>query len=86
VLEACPAPLAKEITDSLEIPTIGIGAGPYCDAQILVFHDLLGMYENFTPKFVKQYAQIGDLIRVSLKEYVHDVEQGRFPGPEHSYD
>ncbi|MEX2607709.1 MAG: 3-methyl-2-oxobutanoate hydroxymethyltransferase [Kiritimatiellia bacterium] len=86
VLEACPAPLAGEITDSLDIPTIGIGAGPLCDAQILVFHDLLGMYEDFTPRFVKQYAQVGELIRGSLREYIRDVEQGTFPGPEHCYE
>jgi 3-methyl-2-oxobutanoate hydroxymethyltransferase len=85
VLEACPAPLAKEITDSLDIPTIGIGAGPHCDGQILVFHDLLGMYDNLTPGFVKQFAQVGELIRSALQTYSSEVEQGTFPGDEHSY-
>lgn len=85
VLEVIPSELAKEITKSLEIPTIGIGAGPYCDGQVLVLHDLLGLFERFTPKFVKKYAHIRDDILKAIKQYKEEVEKGVFPDKEHSF-
>jgi len=85
VLEACPPDLAQEITESLDIPTIGIGAGPHCDAQILVWHDIMGLFPDMRPKFVKQYAHLGDLTNDALKAYAEDVRSGSFPGPEHCY-
>ena len=85
VLEACPAPLATDITQSLEIPTIGIGAGPGCDGQILVFHDLLGLYPHPSPSFVKPYASLGELGAEALQKYAEEVAAGTFPGPEHSF-
>ncbi len=84
VLEAVPSPLAKSITDSIKIPTIGIGAGKHTDGQILVFHDLIGIFEK-TPKFVKRYLEAGKLIKDSLTEYQNEVKDGRFPSEEHSY-
>jgi 3-methyl-2-oxobutanoate hydroxymethyltransferase len=85
VLEAVPAPVAQDITAALSIPTIGIGAGAGCDGQVLVWHDLLGLYEGRTPRFVKQYAQLGEEIRRALGEYVEDVRSRSFPGEEHVY-
>jgi 3-methyl-2-oxobutanoate hydroxymethyltransferase len=85
VLEACPQQLAREITERVSIPTIGIGAGPECDGQILVFHDLLGLYPHPSPSFVKLYAQLGQTAAEALRQYAEDVEQGTFPGPEHSF-
>ncbi len=85
VLEAVPAPLAQRVTERLDIPTIGIGAGPSCDGQILVYHDLLGLYERFVPKFVKQYAKLGPQIREAIGRYAGEVRDGTFPGPEHSF-
>lgn len=85
VLEGIPASLAAEITASLSIPTIGIGAGPECDGQVLVIHDVLGLCEKFAPKFVKQYADVGAIISKAAAEYADDVKNGRFPGPEHSF-
>lgn len=85
VLEAVPRALSKEVTESLGIPTIGIGAGPDCDAQVLVFHDFLGITEDYLPKFVKRYALLGDEIRGAAKEFAHDVAEGVYPGPEHTY-
>jgi 3-methyl-2-oxobutanoate hydroxymethyltransferase len=86
VLEACPPSLAESITESLDIPTIGIGAGAGCDGQILVFHDLLGLNPGFAPpKFVKPYARIGEDIVQALKTYAGDVAAGRFPGEGQSY-
>lgn len=86
VLEACPPTLAREITRSLTIPTIGIGAGADCDGQILVFHDLLGLNPDFTPpKFVKPYARIGEDIVRALSTYAEEVAAGQFPGGEHAY-
>ncbi len=84
VLESVPTQLAQLITEKLDIPTIGIGAGPHCDGQVLVFHDLLGLFDRFTPRFVKQYAQLHAVIHEALVAYKEDVEQRRFPGPEHS--
>ncbi len=85
VLEAVPAPVAAAISRQLTIPTIGIGAGPDCDGQVLVYHDLLGLFDKFTAKFVKQYAQIGQQITQALTAYRQEVEQGEFPTEAHSY-
>jgi 3-methyl-2-oxobutanoate hydroxymethyltransferase len=85
VLEAVPAPVAARITDALAIPTIGIGAGAHCDGQVLVWHDLLGMYAGRTPRFVKRYAELADEIGAALGEYVADVRSGAFPEDRHTY-
>ena len=85
VLEAIPAPIAAMITEAIPIPTIGIGAGPSCDGQVLVIHDVLGLFDRFVPKFVKQYAKLGDTIRNALTAYREEVENGTFPGPEHTF-
>lgn len=85
VLECIPAQLAQKITGRLSIPTIGIGAGPGCDGQILVTHDLLGLYKRFRPKFVKVYASLYDQALDALGNYRDDVRSGRFPSSEHSY-
>jgi 3-methyl-2-oxobutanoate hydroxymethyltransferase len=85
VMECIPDKLAGLITGSLKIPTIGIGAGKDCDGQVLVSNDLLGLFEKFLPKFVKQYIQLHPLIREALAAYKEEVETGRFPGPEHSF-
>ena len=85
VLEAVPAPVARRITEELSIPTIGIGAGADCDGQVLVWHDLLGLYEGRTARFVKRYADVGDVIRTALAEYVDDVRERRFPEEQHTY-
>jgi 3-methyl-2-oxobutanoate hydroxymethyltransferase len=85
VLEAVPAPVAERITRDLSIPTIGIGAGAGCDGQVLVWHDLLGLYQGRTPRFVKQYAQIGAEIQRALETYVADVRSGAFPEEQHTY-
>ncbi len=84
VLEGMPSNLAGKITDELKIPTIGIGAGPHCDGQVLVTHDALGFYEK-TPKFVKKYAGLRELILSAVKTYKKEVEEGRFPTEEYSY-
>ncbi len=85
VLECVPTPVAKVITESLSIPTIGIGAGPHCDGQVLVTHDLLGMYEKFTPKFVKKYLDLAPMIKEALARFKEEVAGGGFPGEEHSF-
>ncbi|MDI6894648.1 MAG: 3-methyl-2-oxobutanoate hydroxymethyltransferase [Bacillota bacterium] len=85
VLECVPAPLAERITKELSIPTIGIGAGAGCDGQVLVSHDLLGLFAGHAAKFVRQYAQIGQIMREAFKAYKEDVEAGRFPAAEHCY-
>ena len=85
VLEAVPAAVAAAITESLAIPTIGIGAGVGCDGQVLVWHDLLGMYQGRTPRFVKRYARLADEIGSALGEYVADVRSGAFPEEQHAY-
>ena len=85
VLEGIPAPLAAEITRSIQIPTIGIGAGPDCDGQVLVLSDLLGMIDGPRPKFVKSYATLHDKAAAALAAYADDVRAGRFPTAEHSY-
>ena len=85
VLEAVPAPVAARVTADLSVPTIGIGAGAGCDGQVLVWHDLLGLYEGRAPRFVKQYASLGAEIRRALEEYVADVRSGAFPEERHTY-
>ena len=86
VLEGIPTAIAAKISSRLRIPTIGIGAGPACDGQVLVLHDLLGLSERHVPKFVKQYRQLAAEVRNGLTEYAEDVRGGKFPGPEHCYD
>jgi 3-methyl-2-oxobutanoate hydroxymethyltransferase len=85
VLEAIPAPVAAGITSEVSIPTIGIGAGPECDGQVLVYHDLLGLTEGHLPRFVKRYANLSREIRDALEAYAADVRAGAFPGEEHTY-
>ncbi len=85
VLEGIPSPIAAMVTEAIPIPTIGIGAGPDCDGQVLVIHDLLGLFERFTPKFVRQYARLSEQIRNALTSFREEVEKGIFPGPEHGF-
>ncbi len=85
VLEAVPAPVAERITAALAVPTIGIGAGAACDGQVLVYHDLLGLYEGRAPRFVKRYADLASEIRRALEAYVADVRGGAFPEEQHTY-
>lgn len=85
VIEAVPAALAQMITDAVSIPTIGIGAGAGCDGQILVYQDMLGMFSDFTPKFVKRYANVGEVMREAFANYAAEVASGVFPTEEHTY-
>ncbi|MBN1755905.1 3-methyl-2-oxobutanoate hydroxymethyltransferase [bacterium] len=85
VLEKVPAKLGKKLTESLAIPTIGIGAGPYCDGQILVLNDMLGLYDKFCPKFVRPYANLKKLILKAVKHYRNDVKSGDYPSSEESF-
>jgi 3-methyl-2-oxobutanoate hydroxymethyltransferase len=85
VLEKIPASLAQKITIALSIPTIGIGAGPHCDGQILVLHDILGLFQDFMPKYVKRYAQLGETVSKAVKQYRDDVKKGAYPAKEHSF-
>jgi 3-methyl-2-oxobutanoate hydroxymethyltransferase len=85
VLELVPAPLASQITKSLAIPTIGIGAGPACDGQVLVLHDMLGLNDQFSAKFVKKYAALAEDVREAARVFAAEVREGRYPGPEHSF-
>ena len=85
VLECVPTLLAKKITEQVSIPTIGIGAGPYCDGQVLVINDILGMYKGHIPKFVKKFANLEPLIMEALQSYKQEVEEGVFPAPEHGF-
>ncbi len=85
VLEGIPASLAREITAALSIPTIGIGAGVHCDGQVLVIHDILGLCEKYSPKFVKRYADVSELIHKGIQNYIAEVKDSTFPGPEHSF-
>ena len=85
VLELIPAPLASQISKALTIPTIGIGAGPACDGQVLVLHDMLGLNDRFSAKFVKRYAALAEDVREAVQLYAAEVREGRYPGPEHSF-
>jgi 3-methyl-2-oxobutanoate hydroxymethyltransferase len=85
VLEKIPASLAKRVTQAIDIPTIGIGAGPHCDGQVLVVYDMLGMTEEFRPRFVRRYAEIAELMRGAFRNYIQDVKAGRFPSMHESY-
>ena len=85
VLESVPAPLAERVTKAITIPTIGIGAGAGCDGQVLVLHDMLGLFEEFRPKFVKRYAELSTQIEEAVRAYQKEVQEGTFPGPEHSF-
>jgi 3-methyl-2-oxobutanoate hydroxymethyltransferase len=85
VLEGMPQDLAQEITERLAIPTIGIGAGAHCDGQVLVIHDMLGLFDDFTPKFVKRYSDLKSLMTGAVKEFVGEVKEQKFPAPEHSF-
>ena len=85
-LECIPAPLAKLITDKLDIPTIGIGAGAGCDGQILVYQDMLGLFSDYTPKFAKHFAELGQEMQNAFAAYVHEVQAGTFPAAEHTFN
>ncbi len=85
VLESVVPDVAKKITESVRIPTIGIGAGPHCDGQVLVISDMIGLFEEFRPKFVRTYADLAGIIRKAVTEYIDDVRNGRFPGADESY-
>ena len=85
VLECVPAKLAAKVTEAVSIPTIGIGAGAGCDGQVLVYQDMLGMFSDFTPKFVKRYANVGEAMREAFATYVDEVGAGTFPAEEHTY-
>jgi 3-methyl-2-oxobutanoate hydroxymethyltransferase len=85
VMECIPDLVAQKITKELKIPTIGIGAGNNCDGQVLVYHDLVGLFERFTPKFVKQYVNLAPQVVEALVQYKTEVEKGTFPGPEHTF-
>lgn len=85
VLEGMVEPLARSITEAVDVPTIGIGASPACDGQVLVTDDLVGLFGDFTPKFVKRYAELGDAIGEAAAAYAADVRARRFPGPEHCF-
>lgn len=85
VLEGIPARLAEIITDTVSIPTIGIGAGAGCDGQVLVYQDMLGMFTDYVPKFVKQFANVGEVMSRAFADYMQEVKAGTFPAPEHTY-
>jgi len=86
VLEGIPAEIARGVTQDLAVPTIGIGAGPFCDGQVLVTHDMLGLQTDLSPKFVKRYAQARQLFVDAMRQFRDEVRSGAFPGAEHSYD
>ncbi len=86
VLETMPAALAKQISERLRIPTIGIGAGPFCDGQVQVFHDMLGLFEAFTPRHAKRYAELGEAIATAVRAYAEEVQSAQFPDAAHSFD
>jgi 3-methyl-2-oxobutanoate hydroxymethyltransferase len=86
VLELIPAALAGRVSQALTIPTVGIGAGPQCDGQVLVLHDMLGLNEQFAPKFLKHYGKLGETVREAVRAYATDVREGKYPGKEHSFE
>jgi 3-methyl-2-oxobutanoate hydroxymethyltransferase len=86
VLEAVPSSLARQVTTALSVPTIGIGAGPHCDGQVLVWHDFLGITDGKPPKFVKRYAELGEAIKKAAATFAAEVAEGTYPDPEHSYE
>jgi 3-methyl-2-oxobutanoate hydroxymethyltransferase len=85
LLEAVPAPIAKMVTERLTVPTIGIGAGVHCDGQVLVVHDMLGLFDRFTPKFAKKYVNLSEIILKALDAYKEEVIKGEFPTDQHSF-
>ncbi len=85
VLEKIPAKLAKEVTEMLQIPVIGIGAGPHCDGQVLVVHDMLGITKDFSPRFLRRYADLYEVMKQAFEKYVRDVKTGDFPSEKESY-
>lgn len=85
VLEGIPSDLGASITQAVPVPTIGIGAGPGCDGQVLVIQDMLGMFSDFSPRFVKRYAALGETMQSAFRQYAQEVQDGVFPGPEHCY-
>ena len=85
VLEAVPSPLAGLVTRRLQIPTIGIGAGPDCDGQVQVLHDMFGLYSDFVPKHAKQYTALAEVIEAAFTQYALEVKEGSFPAKEHSF-
>jgi 3-methyl-2-oxobutanoate hydroxymethyltransferase len=85
VLEGMPLDLAREITERMTIPTIGIGAGAHCDGQVLVVHDMLGLFDDFKPRFVKQYADIKGVMSAAIKDFIGEVKERKFPAEEHSF-
>jgi 3-methyl-2-oxobutanoate hydroxymethyltransferase len=85
VLEKIPAKLAKKVTESVSVPTIGIGAGPHCDGQVLVVYDMLGLTEEFKPRFVRRYAELADTMRGAFRSYIGDVKSRKFPTEKESY-
>ena len=85
LLEAVPAPIAKRVTERLTVPTIGIGAGVHCDGQVLVVHDMIGLFDRFTPKFAKKYVNLSELILKALESYREEVLKGEFPTDQHSF-
>ena len=86
MLEAVPAPVAAQIGERLTVPTIGIGSGPDCDGQVLVLHDVLGLYEGHSPRFAKRYADLATEIHGALERFAGDVRSGAFPAEEHTYE
>jgi 3-methyl-2-oxobutanoate hydroxymethyltransferase len=85
VLEGIPTDLAREISHRVSIPTIGIGAGLHCDGQVLVVHDMLGLFDMYTPKFVKRYADLTSVMSEAVKTFITEVREGKFPAKEHSF-
>ena len=85
VIESVPEPLAAAVSAALSIPTIGIGASAACDGQVLVLHDMLGLYPDFRPKFAKQFAPLADAVTTAVRQYWKEVKSGQFPGPEHTF-